>query len=1396
MPTINKRFLLKLLIAVLVFAGLLAGGHTLQARRIPEALRRQSDRAFDAGKSDVAIHYLRQYLEFEPDDAAAIEKLATLLKRRDATWKGYTDFVFLGEKALRVDPERHALRRDVLAACLKMGRYSDAVIHAEALLETFPTDAALWQQLGAAQAGLNQLTEARTSYETAIKHAPDDLAGYQRLAQLIWKNQNKPAEARQVLDRMVAALPLDPLGYYSRAKFDSYLADESLHRGQSVNLESAMKDLRRVLELDPENADASLLLAELLQKARDVPAAHAVLRDAVGLYPKDQRLIRSLAWLELVRGNVPAALATLEDGLKYSPDGFDLLVPLTDLLVQQGDAARSDEILARLKARKAPESQVKYLQARVAMRDARWTEAIAMLEALRADTLKLPALEAQLNLLLAACYEKTADPDAEEKAFKRIAGTDPGNVNARLGLASLYQNLGRIDEAIRELEAAAASPYAPGAVHVQWIRQKALKLRLTGASLEEWAKLEQAANAAVAKFGPTSSDAIILRGEVAAAQDKYVDAIRILRQETARRPADTALWAALAKTTADALGTSAGLIVMDEAQAAAGDGPDIRLARASLYANEPGRFRPIAPLAETIDTWAEADQLRLLYGLVEIYDQVDDRVKVVEMLRAIAGHRPGDATLWQRLHARAVDAGNAPVAAEARTALARLNGDRGHSVLLCDAATGTATADQLIAAFGSSPVRADACLAIAKLKEKAGDSREAIRLTERALILEPTRYEAAQALIVAYASSGAEDRAARLVGRLASDARWAGEPFRRVMQTAIEKLQPSAGAKLVAICRPYVEREPGGRGWLAARLVTVGKSADAEAMLAAAVAAPNATADDWFRLALAKPMDARATLEAAREKLLPQVFFGLAAAFQETAAGKEWSPALGTSAEKRAFVQSRLAVKLSRSARTEAAEVLEGYLKESELPKADAGWAKRNLAMILALGGSPENRTRATVLLKEATDDGASPEDLRATVGVLTTLARYLDGDDRKAVLARAAQALESVYQSSQSPRDLYNLAQLHRVAGNRKASRERLNALLRSDPQNIYYLTAALEELTEDRNIAAGAAFADRLKSRYAGEFRAVAAVARFECRAGHPDRALALAEGYASAADTAAGNYLARAARVAELLDELIRLPDVRGTEAAHRMAAAAVERFSALVPTRPEAVVGIAGVLAADGRVADAFSQIDRHARSLPGRIRALAGLAALRSGGATERQFAQVRVWLDEALREDPASIPLKLSEAEFLTLLQDYPGAATAYEAVLAKEPRNVVALNNLAWIHAADPNRAAESLELLERAAREIGLTAELLDTRARARITLKQLAAAERDLTEAITHDATALRWFHKALIRMNESPANRAEAVAAFREATARGLDTRIIHPADLPSYKVLAGDANRMK
>src|SRR5262249_20196122 len=160
--------------------------------------------------------------------------------------------LFLYDKILRLDPERHEIRRKALALSLRLGRYTDAVTHAEFLLQNFPTEAALWHQLGSGQAGLNELQAPPPSFQTALEQAPEELQSYQRLAQLVWRNMNDAAGARDVLNRMVAALPQEADAYLIRARFELYTAEEpGVQSGTGGDLTRARIDLLRVFELDP-----------------------------------------------------------------------------------------------------------------------------------------------------------------------------------------------------------------------------------------------------------------------------------------------------------------------------------------------------------------------------------------------------------------------------------------------------------------------------------------------------------------------------------------------------------------------------------------------------------------------------------------------------------------------------------------------------------------------------------------------------------------------------------------------------------------------------------------------------------------------------------------------------------------------------------------------------------------------------------------------------------------------------------------------------------------------------------------------------------------------------------------------------------------------------------------
>jgi tetratricopeptide (TPR) repeat protein len=197
-----------------------------------------------------------------------------------------------------------------------------------------------------------------------------------------------------------------------------------------------------------------------------------------------------------------------------------------------------------------------------------------------------------------------------------------------------------------------------------------------------------------------------------------------------------------------------------------------------------------------------------------------------------------------------------------------------------------------------------------------------------------------------------------------------------------------------------------------------------------------------------------------------------------------------------------------------------------------------------------------------------------------------------------------------------------------------------------------------------------------------------------------------------------------------------------------------------------------------------------------VRAAAGLAIVRANPVSDKQATMVLGWLESCLAEEPTSAALRMNRAEFFALRNDLDSAMADYGNVLDHDPRNVVALNNLAWLQAADSKTAERALQLVNRATREIGLTGDLLDTRARVRITLKQFAEAERDLNDAIRLESTPLRWFHLAVSRLGQTPPRTDDADKAFAEAKRRGLEQKGVHPADRAIFDSLNTKANSGK
>jgi tetratricopeptide (TPR) repeat protein len=181
-----------------------------------------------------------------------------------------------------------------------------------------------------------------------------------------------------------------------------------------------------------------------------------------------------------------------------------------------------------------------------------------------------------------------------------------------------------------------------------------------------------------------------------------------------------------------------------------------------------------------------------------------------------------------------------------------------------------------------------------------------------------------------------------------------------------------------------------------------------------------------------------------------------------------------------------------------------------------------------------------------------------------------------------------------------------------------------------------------------------------------------------------------------------------------------------------------------------------------------------------------VALLRVMKPTDAQVKRVEGYLTKAIEAHPQSTVLLMHLCDLHDQRGRYDDAVATYRKVLAQEPNNVVALNNLAWLLAQRSGDASEAMQYITTAVSGLGRRADLLDTRGLVHMALKQPDKAVADLKEATTDAPTPTRLFH--LARAHHEARDRANARRVLRQAKERGLEVATVHPVEQETCRQL--------
>ena len=270
-------------------------------------------------------------------------------------------------------------------------------------------------------------------------------------------------------------------------------------------------------------------------------------------------------------------------------------------------------------------------------------DAALRLDRLRRELPNDPALAREVNLLLGACYEKLGDLERRLAAYRRalpVDSTDPLWVPALLGVAEAEAALGQLVDALASYRR--LKDQAPEA-WVQVARLEMIRTLRDADDKRDWRPVEEAVAAAEQAL-PGNTDVDVLRVDLLHHQGRPAVARQKLDALRAAKPKEAAVWVALATQDARDKDLKRAAETLAAGEREAGDAPELRLARARLWAeaNEPDLPNRLAELAAGAEKFGETRRLQLLRSLAVVATAAGVTDTAARLRDQAAALRPDD----------------------------------------------------------------------------------------------------------------------------------------------------------------------------------------------------------------------------------------------------------------------------------------------------------------------------------------------------------------------------------------------------------------------------------------------------------------------------------------------------------------------------------------------------------------------------------------------------------------------------------------------------------------------------------------------------------------------------------------------------------------------------------
>lgn len=515
----NWKLAIVLLIGLAVLGVTAFGLRWWQKRNRAEGGLAVGNKAYSECRWEDAASNLGRYLAVKGDDVPILLKYADAqIRIRPLKRNNIQQAIGAYENALRTDKNNSEAARQLSGLYLTVGMAGEAERIARKYLDA-NQDPEIRRILAAALANQRKFDEAVMELKGIIAEHPEQVPAYEALGQLAeQRRESSPEPAEHWFDEAVKNNPSSALAYISRAGF--YIRNRDRAK--------ALADLEQAEKLDLSDSTVRLRLAAGFIYTNALDKAEEQLVAVQKAKPTEQALWQMWAELAIQSRSQEKMLTVAETALKeLSSQPWDFMPTAAELFIRCGKLDRATDCISQLRQKDIAPSVVAFMEGLIADQKGQPFEAVKCWQ----RAIQLDNKSPRVRLLLATALSRLGDIQSALGQLRTVSSENPSFVDGQIAMARMLAQTGNWAETAEYAQK--AIQLSPGnfeaiLLHLQ-ARMQLLATRPPEENAQNWEDIKKQLSA-LEEATKGALEVKLLQFQLAIQQHNFADAEQIVTQ--------------------------------------------------------------------------------------------------------------------------------------------------------------------------------------------------------------------------------------------------------------------------------------------------------------------------------------------------------------------------------------------------------------------------------------------------------------------------------------------------------------------------------------------------------------------------------------------------------------------------------------------------------------------------------------------------------------------------------------------------------------------------------------------------------------------------------------------------------------------------------------------------